>query len=1023
MKAAVLSRIILEKTEMGRDLLAQDYLLKQITSSLMYPESGLGKSFWDKVYARAYEKFGNTNIPVNTINKVWITPDEAVVYESNNTALILKSRLKVMLEEDYLAMNKNGAKVDARNSTNKTDKTTQEIIRQIILPELEREVNEGKNFAQLRQIFSAMVLATWYKKALKESLLGKVYTDQSKVKGVDQADTKANAVIYQQYLEAFKKGVYSYIKEDEDKYTKQIIPRKYFAGGVDRAQSSVKVITTIGPYSEEAAAVTTQIAERPLIGVSALFEPNPAMGSVAYVVDSNAYIDLLSKGDLNKINLERIAKGLEPLKRGAYSSENIVINNQNMFAGIQVKRNQNGLPVTLAESVNDSDFYFTTIPGVLPDGRETEVIKVTSEPAKELTFSLDALAVEKGTDRIKYLYTTGLEGFIHAETGEFLRRSNLVVEMAKTNKALIPVIVSNDGKELKISRVPTQNLSIKERLTADAVIEKFNDVFSKEAQYRQENAGAVNVVRNFAKKIILRAISLFRLSNTENNDYLQEMENLKRAAPSGVDAIIEKTQEIMANSSAPQQGILNQQSKAVYYGNDLNSLAKAVYGNDRSDTILEVIRLIENGYFVPVEAISNGQGLMLNLSSEAISGIDMGKVNLGDAEAQLLVNEVNNAFMKRNLDKLKQDALNAKTQQQKSDEEIKFYKDLYAAQIKASISGARGLGETAADVRVNVSRIAPQKKPAVVQVALKPQTTPSFETPFTISDVSGFAKAIGPIIDARMEKSLLGQVIKINGSIDSKTGVISLGESNASSAIPFAIQRSPLRTQIRLLVPENASKAINDFVTDSNSKLEALEVGKAKAIPLYAIKDGKDILLTKSTGIMSIFIKRQEYRVVGNKVLTWDNGKKEFVDAINPQTIWNKDDTVTFEIYVEEKTDPQGKKVEVVRIHTTSGVIGDVTKSRYVPSEVSEGAKEILAKFKEMDNVGGIDLNSANMIFNIKRDGKGVALPFTQQDLRLLNNIQGFIPTIFEIKPVMNLPIVAELEEKLKNASKLASVS
>src|SRR3989338_3365585 len=59
------------KTEMGRDLLSQDYLLKQITSSLMYPESGLGKSFWDKVYKQAYEKYGSTNIPVNTFNKVW----------------------------------------------------------------------------------------------------------------------------------------------------------------------------------------------------------------------------------------------------------------------------------------------------------------------------------------------------------------------------------------------------------------------------------------------------------------------------------------------------------------------------------------------------------------------------------------------------------------------------------------------------------------------------------------------------------------------------------------------------------------------------------------------------------------------------------------------------------------------------------------------------------------------------------------------------------------------------------------
>jgi len=39
------------QTEMGRDLLAQDYLLKQITASLIYPEKGLGKDFWDKVYS------------------------------------------------------------------------------------------------------------------------------------------------------------------------------------------------------------------------------------------------------------------------------------------------------------------------------------------------------------------------------------------------------------------------------------------------------------------------------------------------------------------------------------------------------------------------------------------------------------------------------------------------------------------------------------------------------------------------------------------------------------------------------------------------------------------------------------------------------------------------------------------------------------------------------------------------------------------------------------------------------------
>ena len=77
-----------------------------------------------------------------------------------------------------------------------------------------------------------MILAAWYKRALKESLLGKIYANKSKVKGVDQ-DPKNNEEIYHRYLEAYKKGVFNFIKEDVDKYTNETIPRKYFSGGVE----------------------------------------------------------------------------------------------------------------------------------------------------------------------------------------------------------------------------------------------------------------------------------------------------------------------------------------------------------------------------------------------------------------------------------------------------------------------------------------------------------------------------------------------------------------------------------------------------------------------------------------------------------------------------------------------------------------------------------------------------------------------------------------------------------------------
>lgn len=228
-------RIISEnfaRTEMGRDLLEEDYLLKQITASLMYPEKDLGKDFWSKVYAKAHAQFGTTSISVDTFNKVWIVPGEAVIYEKDNTAYVIKNHLKVMLEEDYLALSSHQG-IASVPDTRKEDVNTigSQVVREVLLPALEKEVNEGRNFARLRQIYSGMILAAWYKRSLKESLLGKIYADQARIKGVDQ-DPKNNEVIYQNYVESFQKGVFNYIKVEIDKFTNKAIPRKYFSGGM-----------------------------------------------------------------------------------------------------------------------------------------------------------------------------------------------------------------------------------------------------------------------------------------------------------------------------------------------------------------------------------------------------------------------------------------------------------------------------------------------------------------------------------------------------------------------------------------------------------------------------------------------------------------------------------------------------------------------------------------------------------------------------------------------------------------------
>jgi len=224
------------QTEMGRDLLAEDYLLKQITASLIYPESQLGKEFWKKVYAQAQAKYGTTNIPINTFNKVWIVPEKAVVYENEGMAFVLENHLKVMLEQDYLSLQKHTgfstvipAKAGIHNN-NDINALGSQIVREIVIPALTKEVNEGKNFSQLRQVFYSLILATWYKMKIKDSILNKVYSNRNKIGGVN-VSVEDKDKIYQEYLKAFKKGVYNYIKEEPDLVTGQTMPRKYFSGG------------------------------------------------------------------------------------------------------------------------------------------------------------------------------------------------------------------------------------------------------------------------------------------------------------------------------------------------------------------------------------------------------------------------------------------------------------------------------------------------------------------------------------------------------------------------------------------------------------------------------------------------------------------------------------------------------------------------------------------------------------------------------------------------------------------------
>lgn len=241
-------------TDLGKDMLSQDYILKQLTASLTYPESDTGKYYWQKVYQKAYQLYGTTKLPIDTFNKVWLMPNKCVVYEQGNTALISEASIKAMAEEDYLALQKlenrspmtesRGQNTESKNLASDLCRLTSETMKQTILPVIEKEVNQGESFSHLRQIYYSLVLSVWFKQKFKQSFY-KNYIEQSKIKGIDLSDPKVKDNIYNLYVEAYQKGVFNYIRKDYDVESRKNTARRYYSGGIQTPTAgTVEIIQT-----------------------------------------------------------------------------------------------------------------------------------------------------------------------------------------------------------------------------------------------------------------------------------------------------------------------------------------------------------------------------------------------------------------------------------------------------------------------------------------------------------------------------------------------------------------------------------------------------------------------------------------------------------------------------------------------------------------------------------------------------------------------------------------------------------
>src|SRR3989339_455817 len=230
----------LEKTDIGRIMLEADLNLKKDTSAWTSPQTKEGREYWDKLYKKAGELFGSENITIPTITRPWIVPGEIIVRESGSGAYIYKAALKVMLEEDYLTSRGGSRTAPTYQQYAFSDPRLKELnqystqlIRELIIPKLTKEVNRAKRYAPLRQVFYSLVLSRWFKDKFNQSQSGNELTkliDSGNLSNLSSQEAWDKTTYFQAYQKSFKEGEYN-LSEPIYTPTGQVI-RRYMSGGM-----------------------------------------------------------------------------------------------------------------------------------------------------------------------------------------------------------------------------------------------------------------------------------------------------------------------------------------------------------------------------------------------------------------------------------------------------------------------------------------------------------------------------------------------------------------------------------------------------------------------------------------------------------------------------------------------------------------------------------------------------------------------------------------------------------------------
>ncbi|MDO8748260.1 MAG: hypothetical protein Q7J72_03980 [Candidatus Omnitrophota bacterium] len=395
----------LEKTDIGKVMLEADLNLKKDTSSFTSPQTKEGREYWDKLYKKAGELFGSENITIPTITRPWIVPGEIIVRESGSGAYIYKAALKVMLEQDHL---KGSLTYDFKDPRMKElNEYSSQLIRELIIPKLTKEVNRAKRYAALRQVFYSLVLSRWFKERFSRAAgsrnlindmagnqppfdfaQGKQASneltkliDSGNLSNLSSKQAWDKTTYFQAYQKSFKEGEYN-LSEPVYTPTGQVI-RRYMSGGTEFTSSAI----VTGLYQTADKKIPSGVDV-----VSLNFTPDG--NSVAIAAASPLVLAVLLKNQ----GVGKLIKDVLTLRNSELSEEEL--NLASLPLVIQVK---GWVYSQIVISYNEEDDSHTATFIPREEGGKNLIIKVSIEDKINTSGELNGLSDDESKALVSYI--------------------------------------------------------------------------------------------------------------------------------------------------------------------------------------------------------------------------------------------------------------------------------------------------------------------------------------------------------------------------------------------------------------------------------------------------------------------------------------------------------------------------------------------------------------------------------------------------------------------------------------------